>query len=43
MTDKTYKLDVSDFTVSSCHCNLRELVWVIDNFISRLIQHRLYT
>ena len=42
MTDKTYKLDVSDVTFSRCHCNLRELEWVSDYFVSRLIQRRLY-
>ena len=39
---KTYKLDVSDAIFSLSPGNLRELEWVLDYFISRLIQRRLY-
>ena len=42
MTYKTYKLDVSGGIVSFSRSNLRELVRVIDYFVSSMIQLRLY-
>ena len=42
MTYQTYKVEVRGEVFSIVRCNLRELVRVIDYFVSRLIQRRLY-
>ena len=42
MTYHAYKVEVSGELSSYDRCSLRELVWVIDYFVSSLIQLRIY-